>query len=323
LIAVAGPLFSAGCKSKSKSKKEKAPPPPQLSGLQAVPSDATAILGFDVAKLAKSKLVRRAVEQMFIRDPGLRSHTSGLLKACKIEPTRDVASLLIALRGSTDALMVATGRLDGAALATCVNESMKTGGGTLTNKKVGGRTVYRARRGERDVWFAVAGTGTVVVSTSEAWLGAALSSGPKLLANADMKRLVDEVDRTKSGAWAAGKVPPAVSAGMVKTTAGTVSAGPKALTGQLDLDQGLKGSLGAEMASREDANALELFLKAQLGAGAALIGGLRLGPLLRKVTVDSKGSKVYLRVSLSAAELEQALGQIDSGGSPVKNSPPK
>lgn len=322
MIAVTGSLFSAGCKSKSSKKKAKAPPPPSLRGVEVIPADATAVIGFNLAKLASSKLVQRAIDQMFVRDPGLRSRMDNLFKACKLEPRRDITSLMIALRGGADAVMVVTGQIDDTILATCVLDAMKTDGGTLSTKKAGGRTLYRARRGERDVWFAVAGKGTIAVGTNGPWLEAALSAKPKLMSNPTMKDLLDRVDRSSS-AWAAGQVPEAVAQGMVKTTAGTVTTGPKALFGELHLSAGVKGTLGAEMAGENDANALKSFLAAQIGAGVALIGGLQLGPLLRKVTVDSKGPTVYLRVSLTATELEQALGQIDSGGSRKQNSPPK
>src|SRR6188508_3730949 len=109
-------------------KKGNDGPPPELTGLAAVPSSAEIVIAIDVEKLASSPIVTRAAEQLLLRDPQLAESWAHVRDACKIDVTKQIRRLTIALGPSPDpkkpgtgpVLMVATGKITESELATCI-----------------------------------------------------------------------------------------------------------------------------------------------------------------------------------------------------------
>lgn len=324
-------VATGGCKGKQEEAPGGQPPPPRaVTGLSAVPRDATALVGVNVASLRSSWLVRRAVAQMFRRDPGLEERIEQLARACKLDPAADLDSFIIGVSGAPadpdssgehEAVMVVTGTFAEADLASCVGQSVAEDGGSLTSQRVDGRTLYRVgqRSGGRDsVWFTVSAPRTLVIATSSSWLARAVGDGDKIADSPSMAALLERVDQD-AGIWVAGEIDQRVGAGLVELTAGAVNSPPRAMFGHGRFDAGAGFVLGAVMSSPEDAKYLVSLAKDQLSLGVWAAQRYGLGPLVSKLGVDSEGKTVYLRLSLSEEELRQVLAQIDTPAGSAQN----
>ncbi len=321
-----GLVAQAGCKNDERGKRRG---PRPILGLAAIPVDARVLVGADVKQLAQSPLVTRAVEQMFLRDPELRDRAMAILQGCKLEVPGDTHSVLLAMgalpqpTAPTDqVLMVLAGSFSEPALASCITRLMAESGGRLTTKTLAGRTLYRVEQPDRKrpLWFGFGAEDTLVVSASRDWLVQALSPGSDVR-KGPLGPLLGRIDE-KAGLWAVGQVDPAVGQGIVTLTERQVAAPPAAMFGELDLSDGVRARLGVLMASEQDANAAVSFMKPQMALLATVAQTLSLGPLVSKLEVDAEAATVYLRVSLSDAEVKQLLSKIDSRARPGQDAGP-
>src|SRR5258705_13065689 len=80
LVAAVAVLAIAGCKKRGSDA-----PSADVTGLAAVPASAEVLIAVDVARLADSPIVERAVEQLFMRDAELAQRWQDLRTACKLE----------------------------------------------------------------------------------------------------------------------------------------------------------------------------------------------------------------------------------------------
>ncbi len=315
LAAVA--VAPGGCKGKGDAKNdEPAPHAPVVAGLAAIPATATVVIGVDVERLRSATLAARAVARLFARDPALQKRVAAITGPCKIDLGADVSAVLIAMRRLDESLLVATGAFEKVSLARCVSEAMSASGGTLATKQIGGRPAYHATGKSRGVWFARGGPRTLLVSSSETWLAAALgkAAGPR-----QIQPILDRVKRD-APAWVAAAVPTDIADGLVKTSGASLGHGPASLFGELRLEAGLSARVGLEMSSPEDAKLLVSLVEAQLGVVALAAQRMKLGTLVSKVKVDADAKTVYLRVSLDEADVKQLTSRIDSPKAPEQDT---
>jgi hypothetical protein len=324
LVGVSAGL-STGCKSKGKAA---APLP--VAGLAAVPATATVVVSIDVPRVAGSPLVQRAVEKLLLQDADLAGRWERLRLECKLDVVGAVQQVVLALGpkppsadggGGAPVLLVATGKLAEAELAACVRGLVGKGGGTLSAKTAEGRTLYQAKEGNRSVWFGFGRPDTVVLGSQEAFVVEALSNGKKVDTNAELRAYMDLADR-KQALWAAGQVDAAIGERLLRPAAGTLKAGPRGFVVSADASSGLKASLGAVMASVEDAKALELLAKQQLSllAMAAQVRGL--GRLVAKISAVAEDKVVRIAVTLDPTEINQLLSAVDSASTGSQDAPP-
>lgn len=319
-LSVALALVATGCKGK---RKEAAPIP--VAGLSAVPATATVVVSIDVPRVAGSPLVGRAVEKLLLQDQELAGRWQRLRDECKLDVLNAVDHVVLALgtkgEGGAPVLMVATGKLVEAELAACVRGLVGKGGGTLSAKTAEGRTVYQAKEGNRSVWFGFGRPDTVVLGSQEAFVLEALGAGKKVADNLELKAFMDQADR-KQSIWAAGQVDTAIGERLLRPAQGALKAGPRGFVVAADASSGLRASLGAIMASAEDAKALELLAKQQLGllSMAAQVKGL--GRLVGKITATADGSVLRIAVTLDPTEINQLLNAVDSDGTGSQDAPP-
>src|ERR1041385_4629602 len=124
-------VVTAGCGKKSRRKS------PEVTGLAAVPSSAQVVIVVDVKRVVDSPLVERAIDQLLMRDADLATRWQKLRDSCKLDlATIDHVALAIGPKsgdapGTGPVLMVVTGKLVEADLATCVRAMVGQGGGTL------------------------------------------------------------------------------------------------------------------------------------------------------------------------------------------------
>ena len=283
-----------------------------VSGLDAIPGDAQAVVGLDVAKLAGSEIVRRGLGALLAADPGLARKVRGLLGACSIDPAEDLESVWVATGSSAaDAIMVVQGKLDETALAGCVGDAVRAGGGTLEQVTIAGQTGFGSHpaRGA-PVWFAFSAPRTVVASTNRAWLEAALGTGPKLSGNEALMAVVSRADRT-AALWAAGVVQPEVGKGLLRVTHGAISGPPSYMFAYLHVTDGVRAELAAIMPSSKDAAKTAEIARAQLRTYEVIAQGVGLGSLLSRLRVEVRSDTVFLRLAVSADELKEVVSQID------------
>src|SRR5438445_10119162 len=125
-------VVAAGCGKKPRGKS------PEVTGLAAVPASAQVVIVIDVAKVVDSPLVDRAIDQLMMRDADLATRWQKLRDTCKID-IANIHHVALAIGpktgdspGTGPVLMVVTGKLVEADLATCVRGMVGQGGGTLT-----------------------------------------------------------------------------------------------------------------------------------------------------------------------------------------------
>lgn len=332
VIAVA--LAAPGCKKKAGSSSA---PSPEVSGLAAVPASAEAVIGLDVAKLAASPIIERAVSQLLLRDADLAKSWGHIRDACKIDLQTQVKRVMLALGpaataalppGSTapasqPVLLIATGAaaaLNEAELSTCIRTMVGKGGGTLTAKAVEGRTLYVVKETNRALYFAFGRADTVILSTSEAYLIESLGTGKKAADHPELAAWLKLANQNAS-LWGVGRVGPRVRDGLTKVASG-LKAGPAAFVGGADLGEGVRAELVAVMASNEDAKQLESLAKSQL-VGVSMWAQLKsLGEVVQKVTIAAEGGVVRFRAAWSMADVNQLLSVLDGKAPPEQDSPP-
>jgi len=316
---VACAALALGCGSK------KAKPTPDVSGLGAVPASATAVVVADVARVADSPLVQRAVDQLLMRDPLLSERWDQLAQSCKLDAHKlDHVVLAIgpaANPGTGPVLMVVTGKLVETELAACVRSMVGKGGGSLTAKPLAGRTLYQAKDGNRTMYFAFGKPDTVVLGSNEAYVTEALGTGKKAMDNPDLAGWMKLADQ-KAPLWAAGKVDERVRGGLVKLTDGQIAQGPAAMVMSANPSDGLTLEVGAVMTSEQDAKTLESFAKSQLGLMAMAAQAKSLGKIVDKIAISADKQVVRFKAALGPDEVNLLISALDGGGSAAQDSPP-
>jgi hypothetical protein len=328
-VAVAMGLAVAGCK---KSRPAAAVKPVPVAALAAIPIDATAVVGLDVRRLARSRLVGRAVEQMLDRDPALRDQLTGLAKACGLDLGTQLESVHLALgpveSGARASLLIATGALAEATLTQCLQAGVGSGGGTVSVHQSGALTIYRLESGRHVLFFGFGKAGTIVLGPREEWVVAGLGVGPKVEASPRLGPALTTVDRA-AGMWAVATVDPELGMALTRVSKGAISAGPSLVSGSLDPLDGLRAHAAFTMPTAGDARALTDYAKGELALGSLAAQALGLGPVLSKVTVSQAGTSVRFAVSLTDAEVKDVLAAIDRGtqarqdAQPPADAPPQ
>ena len=357
-LLVTSGLFGGCKGKKHEQQRKPQPAPKNLAGLDAMPRGVTAVIGFDAVELQRSWLVRRAVAQMFARDRDLEGRIDALISSCEIDLDGGISAIIIGLgqrsgttRGTEEAVMVVTGTFVEAKLASCIGQRVASDGRTLVADKVDGRTLYgvvgavgrplasdetpadagpadanangpakpaQPRAAGDEIWFGVAGSQTLVVATSKAWLIAAVGDGDKVMSEPVMAALIERADRS-AAIWAAGQMSPEVGVGLVTSANGAIAAPPRAIVGSVHLRTGVKVAIGVEMTSPGDANVLKSQLQSQMGLIALAAQTYGLGAWLGKLGVDVEQETVYLRLALDDAEVRQILSRIDTPAESAQN----
>jgi hypothetical protein len=315
LAAALALTCAAACGHKKNQAAERVKAAAQVEGLGALPADVRVVVGANVPRLRDAGLVKRAFEQMLRRDPTLAARLAELETRCKLDPAKDLDSVIVGLAGTTaarDVVMVAKGRFDEAAITACVDASLKERGGSLEKKQQGGMTLYLAKgtvSGE-PVAFTFGAPDTIILADSEALLLRARDPAqPKVKTDQAMMALVGRTD-TRAGLWGAGKMAPEVGQGLV--AAAGVKAPAAALWGHVDLQKGLSAELALEMGSAEDAKTLVDVVSKQLASYAVVAQAYALGPVVAKIHAEAKDKVFVVTLALDAGEV-QHVEQVLSG----------
>jgi hypothetical protein len=304
-------------------------PSPDVTGLAAVPATAEVIIGVDVAKLSESPIVERAIEQLLLRDPVLAQSWQEVHENCKVEVTKQVKHVVLAMGppaagarpGTGPVLMIATGTLPEHDLTQCVGKIVGKGNGTVTGKEIGGRTLYQVKDGQRTMFFAYGRADTVIMGTNDAYVQEALGTGPKAAANPEMAAWLKLADQ-KAPIWAVGRLDERLRGGLPRVTNNEVKVGPYAFIGSLDPGNGARVDLGVIMATPEDAKALESWTETQRKGIVAVAQGKSLGAIVNKVAITAENNILHLRATLTMDDVNQLLSVLDGGKPAEQISPP-
>lgn len=321
-------LVGGACASGCGNKSDRGGPPPETTGLAAVPFNAEVIVGADVGKLAASPIIERAVDQLLLKDAKLAATWQQVREGCKIDITKQVKHVLLAVGptppggrpGTGPTLMVATGNIPETDLSECVGKFVGKGGGSITGKTAGGRTVYQVKDGSRVMFFAFGRADTVVLGNNESYVIEAIGPGKKALDHPELAAWLKLVDQNLP-IWAVGRMDDRVRKGLVGVLPG-LKAGITAVAGSIDPTAGAKLELATVMATPEDAKQLESFANDQktlLGMAAQLKS---LGKLVNKVSIQASGNVVRFRAPLDMADVNHLLSMLDGGRAAPQDSPP-
>ncbi len=322
LVALAVLALGGGCKE----HKRAAPPPAPIAALAAIPVDATAVVGLDVGRLGRSRLIGRAVDQMLDRDPELRDQLGKLAAACSLDLVKQIKTVHLALgpavtTGVRASLMVATGELSEANLTHCLQAGVGSGGGDVTVRQSGGRTLYRLAAGRHVLFFGFGHADTVVLGPREDWVLAGLGDGAKVEASPVLGPALLAVERD-AAMWAVATVDPELGTALARLSKNAIAAGPTVVSGALDPLDGVRASAAFAMKTAGDARALADYARGELAMGTIAAQALGLGKVLAKVAVRQDGTAVRFRVDLTDAEVKDVLAAIDRGLPPRQDAQP-
>ncbi|MBC7977510.1 MAG: hypothetical protein H7138_21250, partial [Myxococcales bacterium] len=294
----------------------------------AVPATAEVVVGADIAKLAGSPVIDRAVEQLLLHNAALAERWQRVQDGCKLDITKQVKRVMLAIGphpgpepGTGPVIMVVIGSIPEADLKNCVGRMIGTGGGTVTGKTVAGRTLYLAKDGNRTMYFGYGRPDTIVLGSSEAYVSEALGAGAKAPENPDLTRWLTLVNQN-AALWAVGRTDKRVRDGLVRVMQNKVAAGPVAFAATADLADGAKLALGAVMGTSQDAKSLESYVKGELALLTAAAQWKSLGAIVGKLSVAAENDVVQFRVPLTVDDLNQLLSALDGGSTPAQDSAP-
>ena len=312
-------------------KKSEGPsgPPPEVTGLAAVPANAEGMIGIDVARVADSEIVQRMVEQLLMRDRTLQDGWAKLREGCKLDFTKQVRRVMLALGpagkdgkvGSGPVLMIATGTLPEAEFSQCVEKLVGKGAGSVTGVAKGGRTLYQVKDGARTMYFAFGRADTVVLGSNDAYVLEALGPGKKALDHPELAAWLKLADQN-APIWAVGRMSDKLRAGLVDATNGKVKAGPLAVTASIDPSEGMNIEVGAIMATPDDAKQLESLLTTQKGLIAIAAQLKSLGPVVDRVKIVAERNVLRFRAPLSMDDVNHVLSVLDAPKPAQQDSPP-
>jgi hypothetical protein len=339
-IVITAVLLALGGGCGDKKKKEQAsvdkPSLASVEGLQAVPANASAVIGLDMAKLVASPVVRRAVERVFAQDVSLREDLGAVLEACKIDLSKDISAATIALlpRGEhTDSLLVAKGQLEESALTACLGRFLSESGGRLESAEFNGRALYHQVQADdpNGIWLSFGSKDTLLVASAREALEASLGEGQKLAdAKTGLARFASRAN-TKAAIWAMAEIDAAVGEGLVAATNGQVKPA-QSILGSVDLGEaGMSLALEVQMVSEADAKTLISQASIQVQGMALVLQIDAIGPLLKKLQLGTDGRWATLGWQLSEQELADLMGAnmrglsstIDNNGANEQNPAPK
>jgi hypothetical protein len=325
LLLVCALAAAAAC---GRKRSGPAGPAPEVTGLAAVPVSAEVVVGADVAKLASSAVIVRAIEQVVRRSPALAERWSHLEADCKIDLRKQIKRVMLAIGphtgprpGTGPVLLVVVGTIPEADLKDCVAKLVGSGGGSVTGKAVGGRTLYVARDGNRTMYFAYGRPDTIVLGPDEAYVTEALGSGKKAPESPDLARWLALVNQS-APLWAAGRTDARVRDGLVRVAEGKLAAGPLGFTLTADFADGAKLDYNAVMASTQDAKNLESFAKAELALATAAAQWKSLGSVVGKIKVSAEREIVHLAAPLTTEDLNLLLSALDGENPAAQTSAP-
>ncbi len=310
------------------AEKQKAPPP-EITGLAAVPASAEVVVGANVEQLSASPLVKKAVEQLFLREGTFATKWAHVRDACKLDLLKQVKYVMLALgpapagkpMGTGPVLMVATGGLPETDLASCIRSMVGKGGGSLTVKSLADRSLYHVKDGNQEMFFAYGAPQTVVMSSNEAFVTEALGPGPKVSTSAAMKPLLALANQN-APLWSAGKLPKQLETGLVDVTGGKLSAGPAGYVGLIDPTTGMVVEVGGLMATPADAKIIESMAKSELALLVAAAQLKQLGGIVNKLTARTDGAVVRLRLELATEDINTLLSVLDPPAKAAQSPPP-
>src|SRR5262249_21355475 len=192
----------AAC-GQSKAQREPAAPAPAAGPRPAEPKP---IIGLAAAPVPASPLAARAVRALLAEDPETRAKLDGLLARCKLDPAADLKTIAVAMAAPEDVAVVATGRLDEKSLVACIRETAAV--------EQRGRAYAATGRAGQKVFFALGGGPSLVLATSEVWLGKVIDPAAPKLGGA-MAARVARVS-PKAALWGVGELPPGVGQKLVE-----------------------------------------------------------------------------------------------------------
>jgi len=170
------------------------------------------IVGVDVAKLAFSPIVERAIDQLLLRDPVLQQSWQEVHDGCKIDVIKQVKHVVLAIGphapggrpGTGPTLLIATGTLpEHDPPSASRRSSARAAARSPARRSVDARSIRS--RTARTRCPRVRPPDTVIMGSSDAYVTDALGTGPKATANPDMAGWLKLVDMN-APIWGVGRV---------------------------------------------------------------------------------------------------------------------
>jgi hypothetical protein len=286
-----------------------------------VPADATVVASVDVRRVAAAPFVRDHVLPLLARDPSGKADLERALVTGGL-PLDAVDRVTLAASGfrADKVLVIAHGRFDPARERAAAEELARKDPERCKVHVEDGLVVCESRLGRATQFTVVAGPDTALVSTArELVVAAAKRSGRQPAAlDPNLQALIDKAD-ARHAVWFAALAPPELKKQLAKGQDTAVVADKiLAISGDLDVDQDLRGSVRIHTADPKSAERVAEMLDAARGLVKLLLQSNSdyaeaLLPVVDGVKIGTRQAVVDLGVRVTGDMLEKRGKKGPSG----------
>ena len=286
-----------------------------------IPADATAVASLDVRRVLAAPLVKdHVLPALARRAEGKADLQAALLPAC-LRPDA-VDRVVVAASGfrAEKVLLNVHGRFDPAAERAAAEAAARADPERCKVHGEDGLAVYEKKIGRVSQFSAAIGPETILVSASrDLVIAAAKGAGrPPAALNPDLQALLDKADG-RHPLWFVALAPPELKKQLARgQDTAPIADKVLAFSGDLDVDQDLRGSVRIHTADARTAESVAEMLDAARGLVNLLLQSNTefaevLAPVVDGVKVHTRQGIVDLDVRLSADTLDRGVKKATPG----------
>lgn len=315
-LALAVMLAIGGCRGGCNRTPSTARP---VAGVLAwFPAETQIVLSIDCARLRASPLWER-LAPLVSSNPADQAQLEELTRRTGFDPLRQIDSLIVAFpeearNGGAMGLVVRGREFDETRLVAYVRDQVAKQGDDLFSFRRAGRTLWATRKQPTMAAFFADNRTLVLGAAGWAEKMADLGRTPAQSGAESNPELVHLVERagTDNPVWAAAIVPAATRAQLAQDPALSSGAGVNRLALGVGVTAGLQAKLVADLANREQAQAMatevaEAVRTAKQSPQVLLMG---VGPYLDGISARAQGVSTEVVVNLTAPQVNDAVERL-------------
>lgn len=316
-------LLVAGCAKGSSPSVTPPPQPAQSSGpfdtgrwSDAIPAAPLVVVGVDVPALSAAPGLGGLWDQLASTPEGEQAETLAKIgETCHFQPARDLSSLVVAVYGEDDLILVVRGQFDEPKIATCFEQIIAAMEAEVVRSSIHGHTVYRSSNESENARVAVPVSGTLVVAPTDAQLSRALAPDTARVADTEPLPPVFAGIAADRAVWFGVRFEGDLdlSETVPAMTGGALTAAPRAAFGSVDFDAAVTLELTLLMDDDAAASALVGFLESALPSVRAGFSSGLVPALIDGAAIAVDGNAVRITTSISREVFAETVRGIVVG----------
>jgi hypothetical protein len=319
LVRVICAALLLGCgSSQSKPAQPEPPPRPAVSSdwREVVPAGPQAVIGMNITRLSRSPLIEAVIESIAAQDPETAAIVDTLREvggACGMQLSRDIHSAVMAFyygEGAPASAVVVKGKFEEARIVDCATRMAQRMNSALSTVEISGYKVYSSP-GARDSGMAcVPRPNLMIIASDHKTMETILAAeSPRFGSErTELSAVLFELPQDRS-LWGAGIIQPGsdVADYVKQATSGALSQSGGTVYGHAEIQDGIDGQGGLVLASAQDASFLLEWANNQIAMVRGLLLTQGLGSLLDGLSLATKGERLTVSLSLSAAQIHKLM----------------